>query len=83
MGSVTVGQMDYLIGFNYRTEHGEPARTDETLDSARIGCTGGTPCLIFGTRKGNRVLRLLRDVSDPAAVCHLKRPPVPCSAATE
>ncbi len=61
MGSVTVGQMDYLIGFRYRTEHGKSIRQDAALETARISRKAGESCLVFGTRKGERVLRLIRE----------------------
>lgn len=61
MGSVTVGQLDYLIGIRYRTEHKESGRQDAVLETAGIGRKGEETCLFFGTRKGDRVLRLIRE----------------------
>ena len=61
MGSVTVGQLDYLIGFRYRTEHGKSGRQDTALETAEIGRKGRESFLIFGTRKGDCMLRLIRE----------------------
>lgn len=61
MGAITVGQMDYLIGFRYRTEHGKSGRPDVALETAEICRKGGEFCLIFGTRKRNHMLRLIRE----------------------
>lgn len=70
MGVVTVGQMDYLIGFRYRTEHGASGQIDEVLEKAVIRHKDGASCLLFRTRTGERILRLIRetdqDVSAPA-----------------